>query len=174
MTHPLFPSLVIFCPLIPQTLGHFTPYYIKISHQDEFSLGARALCSQNTHRLSKSGKWQFLQRGRIGCKDRWQHGSTKRDLTNSQWFISVPFLHHKFAYHIIMLFHISPILSSIFSNCTSFFFSPPYIPLKKSLSVDVSGSPPLSFIDIGIQVDFLDKFSPRFFFLKGRAVYLIK
>lgn len=63
MTHPLSRK-VIFWPLIPQTLGHFTPYYIKTSDQTEISPSENSR-QPKKHRLSKSGKWQFLSRGRI-------------------------------------------------------------------------------------------------------------
>lgn len=87
--HILFPRQVIFWPLIPQTLGHFTPYYIKTSDQTKISQRENSL-QPKTHTASqKVGSDNFSQEGGYDW-DRWQLGSAKTDLdSNSQRFILV-------------------------------------------------------------------------------------
>lgn len=79
-----FPVKSFFWPLIPQTLGHFTPYYIKTSDQNEISQSENSL-QPKTHTASqKVGSDNFSREGGYDW-DRWQLGSAKTDLdSNSQ------------------------------------------------------------------------------------------
>lgn len=63
MTHPLSRK-VIFWPLIPQTLGHFTPYYIKTSDQTEISPSENSRQPKKHTASQKVGSDNF-SRGRI-------------------------------------------------------------------------------------------------------------
>lgn len=159
--HILFPRQVIFWPLIPQTLGHFTPYYIKTSDQTKISQRENSL-QPKTHTASqKVGSDNFSQEGGYDW-DRWQLGSAKTDLdSNSQWFISVlsPPSH--------LTAHLYLIIS--FSNCKSSFSNiPKESPYQQRCQVP-SYSPLLI---LAIKLTFRIIFHP--FSQKGRAVYLTK
>ena len=82
-------QLIIFWPLIPQTLGHFTPYYIKTSDQTEISSSENSRQPKKHTASQKVGSDNFSREGGYDW-DRWQLGSAKTDLdSNSLWFISV-------------------------------------------------------------------------------------
>lgn len=164
MTHPLSRK-VIFWPLIPQTLGHFTPYYIKTSDQTEI-LQARTLCSQkNTPPLKKWEVTISLERedtiGTGGSSDQPKQISTPIhcDLSRS----SLP--HHKLPG--LLTAHLYIIIN--FSNCkSSFSYIPKESPYQQRCQVP-SYSPLLI---LAFKLTFRIVFHP--FSQKGRAVYLTK
>lgn len=78
MTHPLSRK-VIFWPLIPQTLGHFTPYYIKTLDQTEISSSENSRQPKKHTASQKVGSDNFSREGGYDW-DRWQLGSAKTDL----------------------------------------------------------------------------------------------
>lgn len=80
MTHPLSRK-VIFWPLIPQTLGHFTPYYIKTSDQTEISPSENSRQPKKHTASQKVGSDNSREGGYDW--DRWQLGSAKTDLDSN-------------------------------------------------------------------------------------------
>lgn len=167
MTHPLSRK-VIFWPLIPQTLGHFTPYYIKTSDQTEISPSENSRQPKKHTASQKVGSDNFSREGGYDW-DRWQLGSAKTDLdSNSLWFISVlspPSQAHKLPG--LLTAHLYLIIN--FSNCkSSFSYIPKESPYQQRCQVP-SYSPLLI---LAFKLTFRIIFHP--FSQKGRAVYLTK